>query len=225
MARQIAHEIKNPLTPIKLAVQHIRRAHNDRRPDFGEIMDSSVTQILAEIDRLTEIARAFSRYGAPPEAIGPLEAVDAAAVVRDALTLYRTSDTAISFRAEIEPGLVRVRARGGELKEVLLNLLENARDALDGRGTVEVLLYALGDRIALDVVDDGPGIPAELLARIFEPHFSTRSTGTGLGLAIVRRIIESWGGTITAESEPARGSVFHVRLVPADEPQTDGPGS
>ena len=216
MARQIAHEIKNPLTPIKLAVQHIRRAYRDRRPDFGDILDDSVTQILAEIDRLTEIARAFSRYGAPPEAIGPLEQVDAAAVARDALTLYRKSDSRIDFSTAIEMGLPRVRARSGELKEVLLNLLENARDALDGEGHVEIQLYTLDDRVALDVVDDGPGIPPELLRRIFEPHFSTRSTGTGLGLAIVRRIVESWGGTIDVESEPGRGTIMRVRMVAAD---------
>src|SRR5690606_9006921 len=142
------------------------------------------------------IARAFSRYGAPTDETGPLERVDAAAVAREALTLYRSPDTGIEFRASAEPGLPFVRARAGELKEVILNLLENARDAIEGEGRVELQLYAVGERVALDVVDDGPGIPPELLPRIFEPHFSTRSAGTGLGLAIVRRIVESWGGTI-----------------------------
>lgn len=217
MARQIAHEIKNPLTPIKLSVQHLRRAYRDRRPDFGDILDDNVTQILSEIDRLTEIARAFSRYGAPGAEVGPVERVDATAVARDALTLYRSSDSAIEFRSSIEPGLPFVRARPGELKEVILNLLENARDALEGQGLVEVQLYAVGDGVALDVIDDGPGIPESLRERIFDPHFSTRSSGTGLGLAIVRRIVESWGGTITVESTPGSGTVMHVRMLAADD--------
>lgn len=217
MARQIAHEIKNPLTPIKLSVQHLRRAYRDRRADFGDILDDSVTQILNEIDRLTEIARAFSRYGAPGAEVGPIERVDASAVAREALTLYRSSDSGIEFRSSIEPGLPFVRARSGELKEVILNLLENARDALEGQGTVEVQLYTVGDSVALDVVDDGPGIPEALQQRIFDPHFSTRSSGTGLGLAIVRRIVESWGGTITVESTPGEGTVMHVRMLAADD--------
>ena len=217
MARQIAHEIKNPLTPIKLSVQHLRRAYRDRRPDFGDILDDNVTQILNEIDRLTEIARAFSRYGAPAAQIGPVERVDATTVAREALTLYRSSDSAIEFRSSIEAGVPFVRARAGELKEVILNLLENSRDALEGHGSVEVRLYEAGDRIALDIVDDGPGIPESLQERIFDPHFSTRSSGTGLGLAIVRRIVESWGGTITVDSTPGAGTTMRVRMLAADD--------
>jgi two-component system, NtrC family, nitrogen regulation sensor histidine kinase NtrY len=203
-------------------VQHLRRAYNDRRPEFGSILDDSVTQILSEIDRLTEIARAFSRYGAPAAAVEPLERVDVAAVAQDALTLYRSADSGIDFRARIDDAIPRVRARPGELKEVILNLLENARDALDGQGTVELQVYALDDRIALDVVDDGPGIPVDLLPRIFEPHFSTRSAGTGLGLAIVRRIVESWGGSIAVESESGRGTRMMVRMLAVDDRRADG---
>ena len=220
MARQIAHEIKNPLTPIKLAVQHVRRAYNDRRPDFGDILEDSVSQILVEIDRLTEIARAFSRYGAPGELAGPIGAVDVAGVAREAITLYRTGDTTIEYVEEIDPTVPLAYARSGELKEVVLNLLDNARNALEGSaGRIEVATYVTGDRIGLDVIDNGPGIPADLLPRIFEPHFSTRSAGTGLGLAIVRRIVESWGGTVTAESEPGRGTVIRVRMLIADSAQ------
>jgi signal transduction histidine kinase len=216
MARQVAHEIKNPLTPIKLSVQHLRRARADRHPEFDLILDSNVEQILAEIDRLSDIARAFSRYGAPGIAAGPLSDVDVPTVVREALMLYRSGDRHVVYIDSVEPGLPRVRARPDELKEVLLNLVENARAALGGDGRVEVRAHARGDHVALEVADDGPGIPSEQLPRIFEPHFSTRSTGTGLGLAIVRRLVESWGGTITAESQPGQGTVVRMRLVPAD---------
>ena len=218
MSRQVAHEIKSPLTPIKLSVQHLRRAYRDGRQDFGEILDTNVEQILTEIDRLTEIARAFSRYGAPPESEGPIVPVDAGASIREALTLYRTGDAGVSYRAEIEEGLPPVMARAGELKEVLLNLLENAHVALDGGGSVIVTARCAGDEVEIVVADDGPGIEPELLPRIFEPHFSTRSSGTGLGLAIVRRLVESWGGALEAESELGQGTAIHVRLSAAEVP-------
>jgi signal transduction histidine kinase len=216
MARQIAHEIKNPLTPIKLSVQHLRRAYNDRHPDFGGVLNSNVDQILIEIDRLAEIARAFSRYGAPDDGAEPLAAVDVGAVIHEALTLYRAGETGIDYVEDIEPGVPSVQARSGELKEVLLNLLENARAALDGAGRVTVRATAVeAGSVELEVRDDGTGITPDLLPRIFEPHFSTRSAGTGLGLAIVRRIVESWGGTVTAESEVGRGTVVRVVMLRA----------
>jgi signal transduction histidine kinase len=214
MARQVAHEIKNPLTPIKLSVQHMRRAHMDRHPQFDEILESNVSQILVEIDRLSEIARAFSRYGAPSLASGPLTHVDAPAVIRESLTLYRSGDRAIRYIDDVPADLPRVLARADELKEVILNLVENARAALNGAGDIIISGYAVGDdRVEIEVADNGPGIPAEFLSRIFEPHFSTRSSGTGLGLAIVRRIVESWGGTVTAES--GAGTIIRVRLQAA----------
>jgi signal transduction histidine kinase len=220
MAQQVAHEIKNPLTPIKLAVQHIRRAYRDGRGDFPVILEDNVEQILIEIDRLSEIARAFSRYGAPGDGAGPLEDVDVGAVIHEALMLYRTGDANVDYREEVAEDLPQVRARPGEFKEVVLNLVENARNALDGRdGRIVIAAEYDGEWIEAKVADDGPGIPAELLPRVFEPHFSTRSTGTGLGLAIVRRLVESWGGAVSAESEAGRGTVIRIRLVPAAAPQ------
>lgn len=221
MSRQVAHEIKNPLTPIKLSVQHLRRAFGDQRPDFDRILDTNVDQILEEIDRLTEIARAFSRYGAPDEAVGPLQAVDVSLAVHEALTLYRAGEAGVEFWPEIEAGLPSVLARPGEMKEVLLNLLENAYTALEDGGTVLVSARQDGEFVDLAVRDDGPGVPPELLERVFEPHFSTRSAGTGLGLAIVRRIIESWGGSVSAESEAGQGTTIRMRLPIADSPDAE----
>ncbi len=210
MARQVAHEIKNPLTPIKLSVQHLRRAYADRRADFGEILDTNVEHVLAEIDRLGEIARAFSRYGLPAESTGPLEPVDVTAVVRETLALYRAGDTGVEYRQDVEPDLPGVQARAAELKEVLVNLLENARAAIDRDGTVTVSAASIDGAVELRVRDDGSGISADLLPRIFEPHFSTRTAGTGLGLAIVRRLVEAWGGRIEAESEAGVGTTMRI---------------
>jgi nitrogen fixation/metabolism regulation signal transduction histidine kinase len=216
MARQVAHEIKNPLTPIKLAVQHLKRAYADRRGNFSEVLDRNVEQVLLEIDRLSEIARAFSRYGAPALSTGPLEPVNVQQVVHEALTLYRAGDPDVEYIEEVADDVPLALGRSSELKEVLLNLLENARTALEGRGgMIRVSARRTDQGIELSVADNGPGIPSDFLPRVFDPHFSTRSAGTGLGLAIVRRLVESWGGSITAESETNVGTTIRVTLPEA----------
>jgi signal transduction histidine kinase len=214
MARQVAHEIKNPLTPIKLSVQHLRRAFADGRTDFARILDTNVDVILQEIDRLGEIARAFSRFGTPDQGAAELEAVDLERAVRETLALYRAGGDNIRFEVRMPTDEeLRVVARTGELKEVLVNLLENAREALDGTGAITIAASAVPDGwVEIDIHDSGEGIPAELLSRIFEPHFSTRSSGTGLGLAIVRRMVESWSGTAEAGSEEGGGTTVRLRL-------------
>jgi two-component system, NtrC family, nitrogen regulation sensor histidine kinase NtrY len=218
MARQVAHEIKNPLTPIKLSAQHLRRAWADRRPDFDEIMERNVDAMLREIDRLGEISRAFARFGTPRQEVEEPEAVELRRTVEETLVLYRGSGDGLAYHTEFHPDLPpRVVARTGELKEVLVNLLENAREALNGGGSVRVQAAPLGDdRVALFVEDDGEGIAPELIGSVFEPHFSTRTSGTGLGLAIVRRLVESWGGEVDVESTPGVGTRFRIVLQVAE---------
>ncbi len=212
MARQIAHEIKNPLTPMRLGMQHLQRARRDPRVDFDKVLDENTTRMLAEIDRLDEIARAFSRYGAPPVSTSPAERVDAAAVARDVLELERMGQADVHWEGQIPDAPVLVAARGRELREVLLNLLENSR--LAGARAVTLTLSTLAEGGAeFRVRDDGGGIPAHLLERIFEPHFSTRTSGSGLGLAISRRLIDGWGGSIRAEATEGAGALLVVRLA------------
>ena len=208
MARQVAHEIKNPLTPIRLGVQHLRRARADSRVDFDRVLDNNVNQILAEIDRLDEIARAFSRYGAAPDERARPNAVDVAAIVREVVSLERMGDsTDVAWTETGDEAPIRALARVDELKEVLLNVLENAR--LAGAVRVEVSVEGPpaddGDFATIVVSDDGHGIAKDVLPRIFEPHFSTRTSGSGLGLAISRQLVEGWGGSITVVS-PRTGS-------------------
>jgi nitrogen fixation/metabolism regulation signal transduction histidine kinase len=219
MARQVAHEVKNPLTPIKLSVQHIRKAWKDQKGEFEAVLERNVGAILKEIDRLAEIASGFSRFGAPSEAGNvPLEAVDVGAVARDVLTLYRGGEGGpIEFAAEIPEDLPRISARETELKEVLSNLLENARAAIEGKGSVIIEAVSVPTAVEIRVRDDGAGIPVDLLGRIFEPQFSTRSTGTGLGLAIVRKLVESWEGTVTAEADRGQGTVIRLQLRPWED--------
>jgi len=217
MARQVAHEIKNPLTPIRLGVQHLKRARADARIDFDRVLDQNVNQILAEIDRLDEIARAFSRYGAAPDERARAAAVDVAALVRDVVALERMGEE--KGPAWVEEGTdapVVAMARADEFKEVLLNVLENARHAGASHVAVHVR-GGVGDdgsrRVGITVQDNGHGIPADVLPRIFEPHFSTRTSGSGLGLAISRQLVEGWGGSIVVESEPGQGATVTIELA------------
>ena len=211
MARQVAHEIKNPLTPIRLGVQHLRRTFG--RPDFPEVLERNVSRILTEIDRLDEIARAFSRYGGGPEERAPAIPTDIAAIVQDVVALEKLGVGDVEWRAEIERDIPQAFARPDELREVLLNLFENARLA-EARVVTARVRHAeragTSGQVRVEVRDDGTGISDEILPRIFEPHFSTRTSGSGLGLAITRRMVESWGGEVSIESEMGRGTTVRV---------------
>jgi signal transduction histidine kinase len=203
MARQVAHEIKNPLTPMRLGIQHLRRVHADSGANFDQTLAETSERILSEIDRLDTIARAFSRFAAPAGAAPALERVDLAALAGDVVQLYRL--TADGVRVSLSAsGEAWGGARRDEVREVLINLLENAREA----GAHEIIV-AVGPAW-FEVRDDGTGMSAGILARAFEPRFSTNTSGSGLGLAIVRRLVEGWGGTVSAESREGRGTVVRV---------------
>jgi len=218
MARQVAHEIKNPLTPIRLGIQHLQRVK--RGAAFESTLEETAGRILVEIDRLDGIARAFSRFGAPAAEQLPLEAVDLAAAAREVVQLYglgsanKKSGTQYDVRADHEGATAL--ARKDEVKEVLVNLLENARNADASRVTVSVR----DGGTTLSVVDDGRGIAPEVLPRVFEPTFSTTSSGSGLGLAIARRLVESWGGTIVLQSDAGRGTTVTLTLQGGDAAHT-----
>ena len=216
MARQVAHEIKNPLTPIRLGIQHLQRAREKAsggagERDFDATLAETSGRILAEIDRLDAIARAFSRFASPgaEAAPTPVEPVDLRTVAREVVHLYTLGGAEAGAQVElaVEQGRdVRVRARRDEVKEVLVNLLENARNA--GARRIVVRISDGGRELA--VVDDGRGIAPEALAHVFDPAFSTTSSGSGLGLAIARRLVESWGGTIGLTSRQGAGTTVTI---------------
>jgi signal transduction histidine kinase len=214
MARQIAHEIKNPLTPIRLGVQHLRRARSDPRVDYDKVLNDNVRRILAEIDRLDEIARSFSRYGSAPADLPPAVPVDVAAVVKDVVGLEQMGDRVVKWQLSGVDQPIWALARKDEMRDVLLNVFENAR--LAGARRVEISVRENGNRVTVETLDDGAGIPATVLPRIFEPHFSTRTTGSGLGLAVSRRLIEAWGGEIQITSQEGKGTRVMIELVRGD---------
>ncbi|HEV2017560.1 MAG TPA: ATP-binding protein [Gemmatimonadaceae bacterium] len=214
MARQVAHEIKNPLTPIRLGVQHLRRARSDPRVDFDTVLNENVRRILAEIDRLDEIARSFSRYGSAPADLPPAIPVDVAAVVKDVIALEQMGDRVVKWQVRGADRPIWVMAQKDEMRDVLLNVFENAR--LAGARRVDVVLREEDRRVMIETVDDGAGIPPGVLPRIFEPHFSTRTTGSGLGLAVSRRLIEAWGAEIGITSEEGKGTRVLIVLLRAE---------
>jgi signal transduction histidine kinase len=212
MARQVAHEIKNPLTPMRLGLQHLQRLRADGRPEFAEQVDLTAERLLTEIDRLDRIARSFARYGAPPAEVGgPLEAVALGAVAREVAELFALAAGEPQVVVLGEAG-EPVAARREELIQVMLNLLDNARGAGAAQVAIELAPHSVRVR------DDGAGIAADQIARIFEPSFSTTTSGTGLGLAIVRRLVEGWGATIAVESTPGEGTVLTIGFPGAGAP-------
>jgi signal transduction histidine kinase len=224
MARQVAHEIKNPLTPIRLGIQHLLRVHRERPAELGSTLTTSGQRLLAEIDRLDSIARTFSRF-ALPAAEGPaLEAVDVVATVREVVNLYRLGEGPVAWELDVA-GAPMAQVRRGELVEVLVNLLENARDAGARRVGVRVRpgpADAGAWAAEVTITDDGRGIPADLLPRVFEPRFSTTSSGSGLGLAIVKRLVDDWGAEVALASREGSGTEVTVRLR-APSPSAAGP--
>jgi signal transduction histidine kinase len=207
------------------------RVHRERPGELSGVVDGTGQRILAEIGRLDAIARAFSRFALPSAAAAPLEAVDAAEAVREVIGLYRLGEAPIVWEVDARAG-VMVRARRDEFVEVLVNLFENARDAAAKRVVVTVGGAAAADSgeppgqaAVIEVADDGRGIAAALLPRVFEPRFSTTTSGSGLGLAIARRLVEGWGGTIGIASAEGAGTTVTLRLAgPArPAPASGGP--
>jgi signal transduction histidine kinase len=206
LARQVAHEIKNPLTPLRLGIQHLERAYKDRRDDYGETLRRTARQILAEIERLDSIARAFARFGAPPAEAGPLARENLAEAARETAQLYALGAGA---GVQVEgPASVYARVRRDEFKEVLVNLVENARTA--GASMVRIVVQSADGGARVEVRDDGKGILPQDLPKIFEPQFSTTTSGAGLGLAICKRLVESWGGVIQVTSEVGQGTTVTI---------------
>jgi len=220
MAQRIAHEIKNPLTPIQLSAEHLRHVFRDRPPDFERVLDDCLRTITGQVRELRTLAREFSTFARIPEL--KLERVDLRDVLDGALAPYRSAapaDLRIESRWQDRP--VAVRVDQNLLRRALVNLLENSIEALEGRGTIRVDLAELsndGRRQACIVVeDDGPGIDPAILPRLFEPFFSTKGSGTGLGLAIARQAVEANGGTIAVD-RPASGRGTRMTiLIPTAE--------
>ncbi len=213
MARQVAHDIKNPLTPIQLSAEHLRRVHADRHAPLGHVFDECLDTILAQVRLLREIAGEFSNFASSPTASPAPTSL--AELIDEAVTPYRLG---LSGRVEMTvevPGTLPLLMLDRTLMlRSLANVIENALSAMPGRGHLRVSAERepSGAWVALHVEDDGVGMDEEAVRRAFEPYFSTKKTGTGLGMTIARRNVEANGGTIALSSERGHGTRVTIRL-------------
>jgi signal transduction histidine kinase len=219
MARIIAHEIKNPLTPLRLSAEHLREVFRgvDRRKGaglpsgFAEVFDRCTENILRQVEELRQIATEFSAFSSVPR----IEARpgDLVAALRTLVEAYGSAERA-GVEVSLRPESAEVRARFDPrlLGRAVRNLIENAVRASAGGGRVEVRIASENGMAEISVADSGPGVPPELLGRIFDPYFSTHDTGTGLGLPIARRVAEEHGGAIAARNLPGGGLEVTIRI-------------
>jgi len=217
VARRLAHEVKNPLTPIAMSVATLRDALAEGRPDFPALFEEGASAIQEEVRRLKRIVDEFSRFARlpPPEPslAAPAELVDAV------LALYPAPPPGVRLERDVAAGLPAVRVDADQLLQVLLNLVRNAEEAMAAAGgTLRVAARPDGADVLLEVSDTGPGIAAEDLPRVLEPYFTTKEGGTGLGLAIAERIVRENGGRLEVRSAPGAGATFSVRLPAAPPP-------
>ncbi|MCP5157977.1 MAG: HAMP domain-containing protein [Gammaproteobacteria bacterium] len=217
VARRLAHEIKNPLTPIQLAAERIRHKYlKQLGEEQGRVLDRGTHTIVQQVQAMKEMVDAFNEYARPPRLqLAPLELNE---FVTEVLYLYRDYPANVEIQLELVQEPLWINADKGRLRQLLHNLVKNAIEAMhDGRGSALWIRtqreHVTGaDCAELSIYDDGPGFPDHLLARAFEPYVTTKPKGTGLGLAIVKKIVEEHGGWIQLETPAQGGARIVIRL-------------
>ena len=211
MARQVAHEIKNPLTPIQLSAEHLRRVHADRGGPMGPVLDTCVESILGQVRLLRQIAGEFSSFASSPTAKrAPADVVE---LVTEVIDPYRTGlSDRIAIENRVNGSLPRVMVDRSLITRALANIVENALHAMPARGSLTLDAAADDGFVTVVIRDTGVGMDEESLERVFEPYFSTKAAGTGLGLPIARRNVEASGGTIEVTSAKGSGTTVTMKL-------------
>ena len=193
MAKQVAHEIKNPLTPIKLSLQHLRQAFKDKTPDREAVLAKVTDTVLEQVEALARIATEFSRFARLPERT--FARVDVPGAIREAAALF-AGVPGVRFQIALPSIECYVVADADELRRVFINLFRNSIQAMDDRGEIRVTADMADGLVRVKIQDSGPGIAEDVRSRVFEPSFSTKTEGMGLGLAIVRGVLADLGGSI-----------------------------
>ena len=209
MARQVAHEIKNPLTPIQLSAEHLRRVHMDRGRPLEPVLEGCVDSILSQVRLLRQIASEFSSFASTPSARrAPASLHD---LVEEVVRPYVTgAGERVAFQVDVPAELPILSLDRTLVGRALTNVIDNALHAMPGAGTLSISGWSADARVVLRIEDTGVGMDEEALQRLFEPYFSTKAVGTGLGLSIARRNIELNGGTIAVTSERGRGTTVTI---------------
>ena len=211
MARQVAHEIKNPLTPMKLSIQYLQKAIHKNQSNVKELTTNVANTLVEQIDHLSKIAADFARFAN----IGTiqLEIFDLHLVLENLKDLYN-SNPKIELSWKKADGKIILRADKTHMNRLFTNLLTNSIDACTNGNTckIEIIEEKVDEEIIVQIRDNGEGIPEEMRSKIFVPNFTTKSSGTGLGLAMCKSIVEQSGGKIWFQTEEGKGSSFFVQL-------------
>ncbi len=209
MAKQVAHEIKNPLTPMKLSIQHLRQAYKDGAANFGSLLDQISKTVLEQIEALSRIASEFSHYGRMPER--KLERCNLGEILHEAVHLFEQHAN-VTFTFEGTLDNIFLQADREELRRAFVNVIRNAVQAMNERGRIILSVDNNNTLVNIHIKDNGPGIEEEIQHRLFEPNFSTKTDGMGLGLSIVRKIIEDLDGSVQVTSKPGVGTTVTIML-------------
>ncbi|MFM6977051.1 MAG: ATP-binding protein [Sphingobacteriaceae bacterium] len=212
MAKQVAHEIKNPLTPLKLGVQLLQKAWEEKDPDFNQKFEKFSKSFIEQIESLSHIASEFSNFAKMPDIV--LEKIDLKQILEQSIEVYQQLDNIRISLTDNSRSKIWVNADRDQLLRAFNNLIKNAVEAMpDGRkGEVQIDLSRDPKHAYIDISDNGAGIPESLREQIFVPNFTTKSSGTGLGLAFVKQCLKSIGGSITFETSAQKGTTFYISI-------------
>ncbi len=213
MAKQVAHEIKNPLTPMKLSIQHLQRVFDPNDPKASERIERVTSSLIEQIDALTHIANEFSNFAKLPQPV--ITEIDLIALIKAVVALF-DSDSNIHINLELNTSEERILIPGDKemLLRVLNNLVSNGIQAVALNNPVQIVVAVETNEqlVFIRIKDNGTGIPEDQIQTIFEPYFTTKSTGTGLGLAMVKQIVETHRGSIEIEQTSAEGTTVLITL-------------
>ncbi|MGM0465986.1 MAG: sensor histidine kinase, partial [Acidobacteriota bacterium] len=211
MARKVAHEIKNPLTPIQLSAEHIMQVYEDNREDFKKVLKESTSYIVTEVENLRKIAQDFLETS--KKASLQKETLNLKQIIKETIEPYKSIlSERIQFKEKYDAEDMLFSGDKAKIKTVFRNILTNAIESIKDRGVIEIKASSTDDEISLDIRDTGSGIQKQMLENIFEPYFSTKEGGTGLGLPIAKKILEDHEGSIKASPNKPTGLKISITL-------------
>jgi len=215
LARRLAHELKNPLFPLRITIDNLRRARTLPAGEFDEVFEESLGTLATGLGNLNTVVGRFSDFARMPAP--EVSDVSPNAIVRQAVKLFQAQlaspgQPPITVTLDLDDSAGSIRADGEQLARALQNLLLNAIDAMPQGGELTIRTRRSSGGVLLDVVDTGEGLTDEERQRLFTPYYTTKQHGTGLGLAIVQSVVADHGGKISVDSAPARGTTFHIEL-------------
>lgn len=211
IARRVAHEIRNPLTPMRLSIQHLYSMYKEKKTEnFEETLTKTKDLIVNEIDKLDRIASEFYKYASMPKR--NYETLNINPILEDIISLYEV-DKRIEFRRNLNPDAGNILGDREELNRIFQNIIKNSIQAIRGSGYIEIITYNMDNYVCVEIIDNGPGMEKEIMEKLFEPNFSTKTKGTGLGLAITKKALDDMKAEISYTSEVNKGTKVTVKFL------------